>query len=157
MSSLLDIWWIQICIGTKFSESKWRYVWKPYLVHLPMHISVKYYWKTIQEYWHWLCSMKIEKNQRKIFRVFSCVIYKIISKYVCIDYLGYEKANQVVYVLEFMGGTNILIRIMTAYWDLELQIYYWICFIVRDYQRTMNLLSYSNVLIGCLNNILIKD
>ena len=28
-----------------------------------------------------------------MFRVFSCVIYTIISKYVCIDYLGYEKAK----------------------------------------------------------------
>ena len=37
--------------------------------------------------------MKIEKNTSKIFRVLSCVIYTIISKYVCIDYLGYEKAK----------------------------------------------------------------
>ena len=28
-----------------------------------------------------------------MFRVLSCVIYKIISKYVCIDYLGYEKSK----------------------------------------------------------------
>ena len=33
------------------------------------------------------------KKTRKIFRVLSCVIYKIISKYVCIDYLGSEKAT----------------------------------------------------------------
>ena len=30
------------------------------------------------------------KNSNKIFRVLSCVIYNIISKYVCIDYFGYE-------------------------------------------------------------------
>ena len=28
-----------------------------------------------------------------MFRVLSCVIYTIISKYVCIDYLGYEKSK----------------------------------------------------------------
>ena len=32
-----------------------------------------------------------EKIARKMFRVLSCVIYTIISKYFCIDYLGYEK------------------------------------------------------------------
>ena len=30
-------------------------------------------------------------NPRKMFRVLSCVIYAIIDKYVCIDYLGTEK------------------------------------------------------------------
>ena len=29
------------------------------------------------------------KKPKKIFKVLSCVIYKIISNYVCIDYLGY--------------------------------------------------------------------
>ena len=33
------------------------------------------------------------KNARKMFRVLSCVIYTIISKYVCIDYLGSEKSK----------------------------------------------------------------
>ena len=28
-----------------------------------------------------------------MFRVLSCVIYTIISKYFCIDYLGYEKSK----------------------------------------------------------------
>ena len=38
--------------------------------------------------------MRIEKkNTRKILIVLSCVIYTIISKYVCIDYLGYEKSK----------------------------------------------------------------
>ena len=31
-----------------------------------------------------------QKKPKKISRVFSCVIYTIISNYVCIDYLGYE-------------------------------------------------------------------
>ena len=34
--------------------------------------------------------MKIGGNSSKMFRVLSCEIYTIISKYVCIDYLGYE-------------------------------------------------------------------
>ena len=28
-----------------------------------------------------------------MFRVLSCVIYTIISKYVCIDYVGFEKSK----------------------------------------------------------------
>ena len=32
-----------------------------------------------------------EKIVRKMFRLLSCVIYTIIGKYVCIDYLGSEK------------------------------------------------------------------
>ena len=37
--------------------------------------------------------MIIEKNTMKMFIVLSCLIYTIISKYFCIDYLGYEKAK----------------------------------------------------------------
>ena len=33
------------------------------------------------------------KNAKKMFRVFSCVIYIVISNYVCIDYLGSEKSK----------------------------------------------------------------
>ena len=33
----------------------------------------------------------MKKNTSKMLRVLSCVIYTIISKYVCIDYLGSEK------------------------------------------------------------------
>ena len=32
-------------------------------------------------------------NARKFFRVLNCVIYTIIGKYVCIDYLGSDKSN----------------------------------------------------------------
>ena len=32
-----------------------------------------------------------EINPRKMFKVLSCVIYTIIDKYFCIDYLGTEK------------------------------------------------------------------
>ena len=34
-----------------------------------------------------------KKNEKKMFRVLSCVIYTIISNYVCIDYLGSEKSK----------------------------------------------------------------
>ena len=34
-----------------------------------------------------------KKITRKMFRVLSCVIYKIIRKYVCIEYLGSEKSK----------------------------------------------------------------
>ena len=37
-----------------------------------------------------LMSYETRKNPKKIFIVLSCVIYTIISNYVCIDYLGYE-------------------------------------------------------------------
>ena len=63
-------------------------------------------------------------NTRKMFIVLSCVIYTIIRKYVCIDYFGSGKKKKVIYVLAFLVGTNIFIRIMTMYWDLEFQIYY---------------------------------
>ena len=33
------------------------------------------------------------KNTKKMFRMLSCVLYTIISKYVCIDYLGFEKSK----------------------------------------------------------------
>ena len=32
-------------------------------------------------------------NAKEMFRVLSCVIYKSIINYVCIDYLGYEKSK----------------------------------------------------------------
>ena len=37
--------------------------------------------------------MRIEKNAKKMFRVLRCVIYTIISKYVCIYWLGSEKSK----------------------------------------------------------------
>ena len=98
-----------------------------------------------------------EKNTKKMFRVLSCVIYTIISRYVCIDYLGYERAKLSGLRLGVSWRYKHLDKIMTTYWDLEFQIYYLICYLVRASRRTMNMLSYSNVLIGCFNTILIKD
>ena len=68
-----------------------------------------------------------------MFRVLSCVIYTIISNYVCIDYLGSEKAKLSGLHLGPGGVTNISTKNMTTYWDLEFQIYYLICCLVRDY------------------------
>ena len=59
-----------------------------------------------------------------MFRVFICVIYTIISKYVCIDYLGSEKAKLSGLRLGVSGRYKHLDKIMTTYWDLGFQIYY---------------------------------
>ena len=34
--------------------------------------------------------MRPDKKTKEIFKLLSCVIYTIISNYVCIDYLGFE-------------------------------------------------------------------
>ena len=47
--------------------------------------------------------MRIEKNAKKMFRLLSCVIYTIISNYVCIEYLGYEK-SKLSYFCPGVGG-----------------------------------------------------
>ena len=44
-----------------------------------------------------------EKITKKMFRVLSCVMYTIIGKYVCIDYLGSEKSKLIDLRL---GGTG---------------------------------------------------
>ena len=87
-------------------------------------------------------------NTRKMFRGLSCVIYTIISKYVCIDYLGYEK----------MFLSDLLLDVSGRYKHLDKNYENILGFgKVRASRRKMNLLSYSNVLIGCLDTILIKD
>ena len=90
-----------------------------------------------------------------MFRVLSCVIYTIISKYACIDYLGSEKSKlsglrlgvsgrykhfdkNYDNLLEF-GIPDILLNLLSF----------------QGFSKIMNLLSYSNVLIGCLNTVLI--
>ena len=39
------------------------------------------------------------QTPKKAFKVLSCVIYKIISNYVCIDYLDCESTKKVNYLL----------------------------------------------------------
>ena len=102
-------------------------------------------------------SFENRKICKEIFRVSSCVIYTIIRNYVFIDYLGSEKSKLIDLRLGVAGSYKHLGKNMTTYWDSEFHICYWICCLVRDSWRTMDLLSYSNFLIGYLNTILIKD
>ena len=37
--------------------------------------------------------MRPDKKTKKIFKVLSCVIYKVIGNHICIDYLGSYKNN----------------------------------------------------------------
>ena len=77
-----------------------------------------------------------------MFRVLICVIYTIIEKYVCIDYLGSEKSKWSDLCLGVTGRyknydtdyDNVLGIGIT---DLLLDLLYCL-----DFQRTMNLLSY---------------
>ena len=68
--------------------------------------------------------LKTNKRVNKMFRVLSCVMYTIISKYVCIDYLGSEKSKLSDLRLGVTGRYKHLDKIMTTYRDLEFQIYY---------------------------------
>ena len=75
----------------------------------------------------------------------------------CIDYLGFDKSKLSYLRLGVIGRNKILIWVMTTYLELEFQIYSLICCLVTAFQRTVNLLSYSNFLIEFVSNILIKD
>ena len=57
-----------------------------------------------------------------MFIVFSCVIYTIISNYVCIDYLGSEKTKLGDLRLGVAGSYKHLDKNMTTYWDSEFYI-----------------------------------
>ena len=64
-----------------------------HLVQIPFHILIKRYRKNTR-----LLALVIfyengGKFIRKLFRVFSCVIYTITGRYVCIDYLGSEESK----------------------------------------------------------------
>ena len=61
---------------------------------------------------------------RKLFRVLSCVIYTIIDKYVCIDYLGTEKLKISDLNVFALGQANIMVWITTTYSELVFKIYY---------------------------------
>ena len=65
--------------------------------------------------------MRKEKNANKMFRVLSCVIYTIISNYVCIGYLGSEKKLSDLR-LGSGGSYKHFNKNMTTYWGLEFQI-----------------------------------
>ena len=52
----------------------------------------------------------------------SCVIYTIISNYVCINYLDCEPKTLSELPVSFGGGLNIETIVKTKYWVLEFQI-----------------------------------
>ena len=66
-----------------------------------------------------------KKIIRKLFRVFSCVIYTIIDKYVCIDYLGTKKLKvSDLKKMIALGQANIRVWITKTYSELVFHIYY---------------------------------
>ena len=62
------------------------------------------------------------KNVKKAFKVFSCFIYTIIRKYVCIDYLACELKKIRQTTCWYWRGLNIRTKVMTKKWGLEFQI-----------------------------------
>ena len=50
-------------------------------------------------------------------RVLSCVIYTIISNYVCIDHLGSEKTKLSDLGLGIAGSYKHIVKNMKMYWD----------------------------------------
>ena len=94
MSSLLDIWWIQLWIGTDILNTNLRYVWK----HIFGPDTNTHIAKTLSKNNTRVLALVIFYESGggviiKLFRVMSCVIYTIIDKYVCIDYLGSNKSK----------------------------------------------------------------
>ena len=92
-----------------------------------------------------------------MFRVLSCVIYTIISNYICIDYLGSEKSKLSDLHLGISGVYNHLGKKydnVLGFKIPDLLLNFLSC---HGFFKKMNIFSYSNFLIGCLNNILIKD
>ena len=89
MSFLSDIRWIKIWVLTKLSKSKWLNARKIHLVQWPNNILIKDDKKATRVLAIFMFYETRQKKQ-KIFKVLSCVIYTIISNYVCIDYLVSE-------------------------------------------------------------------
>ena len=72
------------------------------------------------------------KKSEKMLRVLSCVMYKLISNYVCIDYLGYDKSKLSGLLLGVSGSYKHLgEKNMTTYYDSEFQICYLFFCLVR--------------------------
>ena len=66
---------------------------KTHLVQIPIYISVKYYQKKTRVLALVIFYDNSKTITKRMFRVLNCVIYTIISKYICIDYLCSEKAK----------------------------------------------------------------
>ena len=54
--------------------------------------------------------------------VLSCVIYKRIKTYFCIDYLPFQLKNQVKYLLVMRGVLSMETNVLTNDWVLEFYI-----------------------------------
>ena len=75
----------------RYLKNKWKCVSKTHLVQIPLLILIKYYRKNTRVLALVIFYESGKTNPRKIFRVLSCVIYNIIDKCVCINYLGNDK------------------------------------------------------------------
>ena len=62
------------------------------------------------------------ENPGKVFKVLSCVIYTIISNYLCIYYLASESKKLIELPVGSGGVTNVKKKVMKKYWELEFQI-----------------------------------
>ena len=92
MSFLLDICWIQVYTRTKLLKIHWKHVSKTHLIKIPILILIQYHRKKNTRVLALVVFYELGNiNPGKIFKVLSCVIYTIIDRYVCIDYLGTEK------------------------------------------------------------------
>ena len=70
---------VKLCMKTTFSTSTMTHISKILLIPDTRVLALVMFFYNRKIY------------AKKMFRVLSYVIYNIISKYVCIDYLGYEK------------------------------------------------------------------
>ena len=59
------------------------------------------------------------QNPRKYFKVLSYFIYKIISNYVCIEYLAFESIRLGELPVGTEGVLNIETKVLTKYWELQ--------------------------------------
>ena len=92
MSFLLDICWIQLYTRTKFLNSKWKHVKEKHLVKIQTLILIQHHKQKNTRVLALVVFYELGNiNPGKFFKVLSCVIYTIIDRYVCIDYLGTEK------------------------------------------------------------------
>ena len=101
--------------------------------------------------------MIIEKNAKKMFRVLSFVTYTTVSNFACIEYLGSDKYKLSDLSLDVTGRYKHLDKKYDNILGFGIPDILLNFCLFRYSLGTMNLFSYSHVLIGCLNNILIKD
>ena len=123
MIFLLDICLIQLYLKKVFREQVKACLRNTFRADTNQHIS-----KTLQKQNTRVLELVVfyelgNTNPRKMFKVLSCVIYKIIDRYVCIDYLGTEIKKMSELRLGCTLKTNMKVWTMTTYLVLVLQIY----------------------------------